>query len=113
MISARVARNRAMTLYYALVAQEKPGVRASHHFQRWEGISKGGLGTTWDGPVCATDEGLFSAARSAMLFRIAPVPSCLSHFGLSLLFSVGYPSPLFMRKMQKTKDLFCDYVLDL
>jgi len=38
---------------------------------------------------------------------------CLSHIGPSLLFSTGTPSPLIVCKIQKTKDLIYDYVLDL
>jgi hypothetical protein len=30
-----------------------------------------------------------------------------------LLFSTGYPSPLFLRKILKTSQLFYHYVLDL
>ena len=33
--------------------------------------------------------------------------------GRSLLFGTGYPPPLSGCKILKTRDLFCDYMLDL
>ena len=37
----------------------------------------------------------------------------LPSLGRSLLFSTGYPPPPFVCKIQKTSDLYFDYMLDL
>jgi len=40
-------------------------------------------------------------------------PRHFPHWNVSLLFSTGYPPPPIICKIQKTRDLKYDYVLDL
>jgi hypothetical protein len=51
--------------------------------------------------------------RAASTFQVSAHASCFPALGRSLLFSIGYPLPPAVRKIQRANDLNFHYVLDL